>query len=205
VDRGRCTHARATFVSELYYDASNCYGGNTGDSNVTMGRIGWADALARNVTRDFSLFYDKLFNPILNDLFKTTWLYERYTCEGVPAHNNYYIEYPEVIVMFTREIVYGINLHLNYVSISPFVENANDFHYVIGNIDVLYSQQDIVLKLPGKGEQKQVIIGGLKSGTSYNIKSGSFSGKGVVDDKGVLAISSVPVGGNANDVHITRA
>src|SRR3569623_325116 len=50
IHKGPCTHAsisapRPTYVSERFYDAKNCYNGNTGDSAVTMGRIGWAEGL----------------------------------------------------------------------------------------------------------------------------------------------------------------
>ena len=35
VDSGTCTHTgRATYVSEVYYDAANCVGGNTGTMDV---------------------------------------------------------------------------------------------------------------------------------------------------------------------------
>lgn len=53
MDRGTCTHAgRATYVSEIEYGSKDCVGGNTGDSAVAMGRIGWQDALARQAVGD---------------------------------------------------------------------------------------------------------------------------------------------------------
>lgn len=42
IDHDYCAHAKATYVSERYYDSNNCYQHNTGDSNTTMGRIGLA-------------------------------------------------------------------------------------------------------------------------------------------------------------------
>lgn len=56
-------------VSEKYYDKNNCYLGNTGDSAVTMGRIGWADAMARRRVRDVEMFKNVLLLPIIQDMF----------------------------------------------------------------------------------------------------------------------------------------
>jgi hypothetical protein len=62
-----------------------------------MGRIGWVDALARLRVGDLATFESLLLEPIQNDLLNYTFLYERYTCQGVVAHNPWYIEYPEVV------------------------------------------------------------------------------------------------------------
>src|SRR5688572_20358195 len=82
-----------------------------------MGRIGWADGLARYRVGDTDTFTNLILEPIKQDMFASTWLYERYTCQvnqiskltqisiyeptltsflekGKPTHNPYYHEYP---------------------------------------------------------------------------------------------------------------
>lgn len=81
IDKDFCSHVRPTYVSEVYYDKDNCYDKNIGDSNTTMGRIGWTDGLARKILGQADEFYKYIFNPILNDLFKGTWITERYNCD----------------------------------------------------------------------------------------------------------------------------
>ena len=85
VDSGPCTHARATYVSEIYYNQSNCNGGNTGDSAVTMGRIAWLDGRARRLmgTKDAGeMARDVILAPLQEELLANTWMYERYQCGG---------------------------------------------------------------------------------------------------------------------------
>ena len=80
IDKGGCAHPRGTWVSEIYYDAQNCNGGNTGDSAITMGRITWADARARYQVGgpDAAAFFQNvLLQPLQQDTLDNTWLYER--------------------------------------------------------------------------------------------------------------------------------
>jgi len=85
MDGGKCTHAgRATYVSEKFYDKDNCVGGNTGDSAVAMGRIGWQDALARQAVGDAAaqdVFTNVLLGPLQRDALSRTWLPERFNCD----------------------------------------------------------------------------------------------------------------------------
>jgi hypothetical protein len=123
MDSGNCTHhGRATYVSEIYYNASNCVINNTGDSAVTMGRIAWQDALARQAVGDeaaISMFNDVILAPLQSDLLRRTWLPERYTCEGLDAHNEYYHEYPSTVAMMIYEVKYGISIQLSKVIVNP--------------------------------------------------------------------------------------
>ncbi|KAL0490443.1 4-hydroxy-tetrahydrodipicolinate reductase [Acrasis kona] len=142
---GKCVHGnvkkspRATFVSEIYYDAANCYGGNTGDSDITMGRIAWAEAHALVAMNDTSSFYQFILDPLIEDLNQHTWLYERYDCDSNPAHNSFYIEYPELIAMLVREIVFGIELGLNVIRINPHLPGGrSEFEYAVGDLLVEY-------------------------------------------------------------------
>lgn len=63
IDSNPYAHARATWVSEKPYTGSktDCYSdpvanGLCGDSNMTMARIGWVDALARKRYGDKATF-----------------------------------------------------------------------------------------------------------------------------------------------------
>jgi len=173
VDSGNCTHAgRATYVSERYYDAANCFLGNTGDSNIAMGRIAWGDGVARYRVGDTSTFYNKIYNPILNDLFRYTWLYERYDCQGKFAHNPYYHEYPETIFMLMHEVVFGIRIGLGTVRIAPFPETPGpvSYTYGVGNTYITYSQDQVSVLIPGAGA-KNFTIERLLPSTNYVITS----------------------------------
>ena len=95
IDRGKCAHAgRATYVSEIPYGCKDCVNCNTGDSAVSMGRIGWQDAWARKTvgTRAAALVFEQvLLGPLQADLLRRTWLPERFNCDGSDAHNAFYV------------------------------------------------------------------------------------------------------------------
>jgi len=176
VDGGKCTHAgRATYVSEIYYNASNCFIGNTGDSAVTMGRIAWGDGVARYRVGDTKTFYNAIFNPLLNDLLRNTWLNERYTCQGTPAHSAYFHEYPEMLFMLMHEVIFGVNIGLNSVRISPFPENPGptNYTYGVGSFYIAYSQDLVILIVPGSSS-KNITIEQLHPSTNYDIKQTPF-------------------------------
>jgi hypothetical protein len=171
IDSGSCTHAgvsagqpRPTWVSEKYYGPTDTYGGNTGDSAVTMGRIGWADGHARRAAGDLATFDNLILNPIQQQVDTATWLPERYDCSGDPAHSPYYHEYPEMTVMLMREVRYGINLGLGTVTIDPF--GPSSFSYHLGDVNVDYSQRYLTLNLPGSGARAYTITG-LARNASY--------------------------------------
>jgi hypothetical protein len=166
VDAGPCTHGRATWVSERFYGPADTYGGNTGDSATTMGRIAWADAHARARVGDHATYEQKILDPIRSDLLARTWLTERYDCAGNPIRTPYYHEYPELVVMLLRELTYGIQLGLGTVTIDPFGPSA--FQYHVGDVDVGYSAQALDLRLPGSGD-RQFDVHGLTPGASYTV------------------------------------
>jgi hypothetical protein len=195
---GNCTNAaagkgqpRAAWVSEKYYDRNNCYGGNTGDSEVTMGRIAWAEAHAMKRTNNVAGIYDLVLNPLIGELLKYTWMYERYTCQSTPTHNNFYIEYPELIVMLLREIVYGINIGLTSVKIEPNLpKDKPSYKYRIGLVSVDYSQNSVSINAPGSGDKQYTISGMVpdtvysQSTTSSDVKSSTTDIKS--DSNGIL-------------------
>lgn len=169
VDSGVCTHGRATFVSERYYGKDDTTRGNTGDSWCSMGRIGWFDALARQRYGDQKTFDKLLLDPLIGDVNRWTWLHERYHCDGTPETNrtSHYFEYPSVTAMMIRFIRYGIKLDFQDVTIAPF--GPENFEYHVGNVDVKYSMDEVVLSVPGVG-MRTINIEGLRSSGTYEFK-----------------------------------
>lgn len=162
--------------SEVIYTGSktDCYSGSgnsadvCGDATVTMARIGWVDALARKRVGDITMVKDTLLQPIINDLNKSMWLYERYDANGNPAHNGYYFEYPSFVAMVLREVVYGINISPMQVEIQPLSHDS------LGNIDVEYAADKVLMSLPGRQEdskEKQVMIYHMSPSSSYLIST----------------------------------
>jgi hypothetical protein len=143
VDSGKCTHTgRATWVSEIEYNASNCVNGNVGDSAISMGRIAWQDALARQAVgtpQAAQVFDSQILGPLQRDLLARTWLPERFDCTGKDAHNAYYFEYPSVVAMLVFEVKYGIAIRMTEVVVNP-IEPGESFHLVLGSFDIFRNQ-----------------------------------------------------------------
>ena len=187
VDGGPCTHARATFVSERYYGPEDTYNGNVGDSDITMARIAWADGHARAVMGDIETFKQRIINPLRADMFATTWLYERYDCQGREAHNPFYHEYPEILVMLLREVSFGINLHFGTVVIRP--SGRTRFHYHVGNLQVDYAPEAIAILLPECGE-RQFSIASLPPNSQYQVNGQGLDCVVATDAEGVLSFTA---------------
>lgn len=154
VDGGKCTHAgRATYVSEVFYDKSNCVGGNTGDSAVAMGRIGWQDAMARRAVGDAAaadVFSRVLLAPLQADLLRRTWLPERFTCDGQDTHNEYYFEYPAVVSLMLFEAKYGVEIAMTKVVVDPLAPPAGGFDLAVGFLHVGWSPTAFRFAIAGK-------------------------------------------------------
>eukprot|EP00727_Mastigamoeba_balamuthi_P014318 m51a1_g9510 hypothetical protein (1845) ;mRNA; f:691990-699199 len=183
VDGGKCTHSRATWVSESYYGPSECYGGNTGDSATTMGRIGWADALARKRYGDKRTFTDKLLEPLLHDLITTTWMTERYDCDGQAIRTPYYYEYPSVVAIMLHEVGYGISVGLRTVSVEPLA--FDDWTYSLGPMTISYTPTRVTFdSIRGSGV-KSFIVAGLKKNVPFAISiNGEVTTRGRTDPSG---------------------
>ena len=188
IDSGTCTHARATYVSERYYGVENCYNGNIGDSSCTMARIGWADGHARAVVGDIDALEQRIIEPLRADLFISTWLTERYNCQGNGIRTPYYHEYPEVLVMLLREVVFGIKLGWGEVVVQPAA--PTNYHYQVGNVRVDFSPRAVSLLLPGSGE-RQFTIHHLLPNASYRIVVGGVESQARADVKGVLRFAGL--------------
>lgn len=138
VDSGACAHAgRATYVSEKIYGRDDCVGGNTGDSEVAMGRIGWQDSLARKAVGDAeaaAVFEGTLLSPLQHDLLARTWLPERFDCKGADAHNSYYFEYSSTVALMLYEVRYGISLTMTAVLVNPL--SGTNWDYAMGQLHI---------------------------------------------------------------------
>jgi hypothetical protein len=190
VDSGPCTHGRATWVSEKFYGPADTYNGNTGDSATAMGRIGWADALARRQVGDRATYRDAILDPLRSDLLERTWLTERYDCAGNAIRAQYYHEYPQVVAMLLREVTYGIELGIDTVTIDPFDSTAYD--YAIGNVAVSYSRRAVDINVPGSGDRR-FDIHGMDAGANYQVvTAGPHAQRQRVraDDQGILRFSA---------------
>ena len=180
IDKGRCPTAH-TFVSEKYYGRDDCWHQNIGDSWCGMGRIAWFDALSRKRVAQqlypsqpligkaqLAHFNDVLQKPLRDQVLKTTWMHERYYCNGTQQLNRtmYYFEYPSVQAILTHRIKYGIELGLTTHTIAPF--GKTDFVYNVGSIFVKYSQGLVALRLPGTGE-RNFVIHGMSPSAEYTL------------------------------------
>ena len=201
MDGGKCTHAgRATYVSEVFYDKENCVGGNTGDSAVAMGRIGWQDALARQAVGDAAAaatFSDVLLAPLQRDLLRRTWLPERFNCDGTDAHNSYYFEYPATVSLMLYEVKYGISLQMTRVLVNPLAAPSSGFDYFVGALWISYSPTAFHATLPpGHSGSRAFTVTRVQPGAWTVKPSGSDAFPVTVKADGVLSFSAA-VGGGA--------
>ena len=138
------------------YGPDDCYKKNTGDSAVAMARFWWVDQLARYVvgkTDGFGASYDK----IRSDLLAHTWLTERYDSEGKRTRAPYYHEYPEILTMVLREMIYGIDVKLDAVTIRPF--GTDRYDYNVGGLTVSFSRDAVRMTVPGSGTRTYKVHG----------------------------------------------
>lgn len=210
VDGGECTHVAPTFVSERFYGPSDCYLGNDGDSVVAMGRIAWADALARGRVRDVAGLDKYVIEPLSQAILQRTWGYERFACEpsrgvwGQPAHSPFFIEYGEVLAMVLREVRYGLRIGFTTVTVDPLLATpaSSSFVYTAGDqVRLAYNATNVCIQLPVSGP-KTWIVTGLHPNALYTPSpacqgddsggGGSGGGSGVrSSSEGVLTLSCV--------------
>jgi hypothetical protein len=170
LDAGAQTHPgmRGTWVSERRYEKEDCYGGNGGDSDVAMARIWWLDMATRVRIGDRKTF-KALLDNLESDLLRDVWMPERYDAAGMPAHNSYYHEYPEIISMVLREMRYGVHLGMMEVTIHPF--DATNFALRFGNLRVNYSPDAVTMEIPGSS-MREFNVGGLRPRLRYELSTG---------------------------------
>jgi hypothetical protein len=196
LDAGAQTHPgmRGTWVSERRYEKDDCYLGNDGDSDVAMARIWWLDMAARVRLGDRDTF-NTLLNGLESDLLRDVWMPERYDAAGLPAHNSYYHEYPDIVSMVLREMRYGVHVGLHEVTVQPF--GATNFDLRLGKLRVSYSPDAVSIAVPGSN-RRRVTVGGLRRRKGYTLSTGESV---ATDAEGTLRFSTY-FGGI---IHIRRA
>ena len=157
-----------TWVSERSYGKQDCYGGNVGDSDVTMARIWWLDMAARVQMADWTTFHS-LLKRVQDTILRDVWLPERYSAQGQPAHNPYYHEYPEVFSMILRTMLYGVQVGMRKVAIRPF--RAQPFSLHLGSLHIEYTDLRVALTVPGSSE-REFTIAGLIPDSRYMLSTG---------------------------------
>eukprot|EP00981_Chlorochromonas_danica_P009789 scaffold2822_cov192-Ochromonas_danica.AAC.2 len=199
IDRNSKAHVRATWCSELPYsgDACDCYivGGSVcGDSVVTLARIGYMDALARKKLGGYDSFIqDTLLQPLQDDLLQYVWLYERYNETGQQVRTPFYFEYPSLVVMLLREVVYGIHVNWTDFSIDPLLAH---YHLRTSGMEVVYGVEEVSVSLfsphgydPVKEElmSRNCLIHSLLPQLPYDVTNGEHKLVVATDERGTLA------------------
>lgn len=207
IDQGTCTHTgRATWVSEVMYNASNCVNGNIGDSAVSMGRIAWQDGLARQAIgsdQAATTFDQLILGPLQADVLKRTWLPERFDCQGRDAHSEQYFEYASVAGMLIFEIKYGIKLLPSSITIDPLGGNA--FVFEISGLQLSYSHTLVHIQLPTSHfGMRYITATGVSQGSwSWKVGSGPMN-KVTVGVDGILSFVVNDVSLGAIDASFTN-
>ena len=84
-----------------------------------MARVFLVDAMALRRVNDLFTFA-RMLATMQADQQRNTWMPERYNCEGLPTHDPFYHEYPEVIAMVIERVKYGISVGLGGVEVLPW-------------------------------------------------------------------------------------
>lgn len=175
---------RGTWVSLRRYDGEDCYLHNTGDSDIAMARLWWADLLARRAQGDRARFTE-LYEAVRSDLLELVWMRERYAAGGHMTRARGYHEYPGILDMMLREGICGIALDVLSADISPM--RSGPFVARFGEVRLEYSQDRVVVELPGDAP-RTVTVHGLVAAHAYS------SGKGAVvaDENGTVRVEAQP-------------
>ena len=170
LDSGPHTHpgGYGTWVSERRYEKPDCNLENDGDSDVTMGRIWWLDMAARVQLGDRATFA-ALLEKIENYELSNVWMPERFDAQGLPAHHDYFHEYPEFLAMVLREMRYGVHVGMREVTVHPF--DVQRFSLPLGTLRVDYSPAQVSLLIPGSSE-RNFTISGLIPERQYMLSTG---------------------------------
>lgn len=166
-------------LSPLCSCSANCESQNTGDSAVTMGRIAWADGLARKAVGDAAnaaFFNASILQPLQYELLSNTWMNERYDAQAAPTHNPFYIEYGEVVAMLLFEVKYGISVGFTYLTVDP-LSGVTDYEWSLGGFRVAYhAGGSFVAALPYSGT-KAFTVTRMAPGV-YTVSSDAGAGVG---------------------------
>jgi hypothetical protein len=113
---------------------------------------------------------------------------ERYDAAGLPAHNSYYHEYPDIVSMVLREMRYGVHVGMHEVTVQPF--GVTNFDLRLGKIRVSYSPDAVSIAVPGSS-RRGIVVGGLRRRKRYTLSTGEAV---ATDAEGTLRFSTY-VGG----------
>lgn len=189
LDEGPHTHpgGRGTWVSERRYEKDDCYGENDGDSDTAMARIWWLDMASRVRLGDHATF-ERLLDRMESDLLRDVWMPERYDADGMPAHNGYYHEYPDIVSIVLREMRYGVHVGMRDVMITPF--GSSKFEIQLGALHVKYSVDRVSISVPGSSA-RNFTIRGLRPNQLYFFSDGK---RLATDAGGTLHFRAPPAG-----------
>lgn len=190
IDSNPIAHVRATWCSEIAYsgDREDCYivGGSVcGDSVVTLARIGWADAWARKraSAADSDSIRSLLLAPLQEDLLRDVWLYERYDAQGQQIRTVFYFEYPSLVSVLLKEVIYGLRLSLGGVEVDPL--QRTPFAYRLGGMEVSYAPQRVHLRISNE-VRGSCLLHQLLPSTSYEVQQAGAKVTMVSDAQGSL-------------------
>jgi len=178
---------------------------------VSMGRIAYADALARQAVGGpaaAAAFEELVFQPLQDELLASTWLSERHQCQGLPTHNQYYIEMGEVVAMMLAEVRWGLRMGWANVTVAPL--STTTFTVSLFGLSVAYDATNPTVVLTATWPQsgsRQVVVGGLSAGGYVVSTAGGppFTPLHVtVGSDGLLVAPAVPIGPSVV-VTVTRA
>jgi hypothetical protein len=164
-----------------------------------MGRIAWADGLARKAVGDAAnaaFFNASILQPLQYELLSNTWMNERYDAQAAPTHNPFYIEYGEVVAMLLFEVKYGISVGFTYLTVDP-LSGVTDYEWSLGGFRVAYhAGGSFVAALPYSGT-KAFTVTRMAPGV-YTVSSATGAGAGGA------SVSLTRDGDGAEGVPITR-
>ena len=178
---------RGTWVSLRRYNSEDCYLQNTGDSDIAMARLWWADLLARRNLGDRNRFVE-LYEAVRADLLELVWMSERYSASGHLTRAHGYHEYPGILDMMLREGLCGISLNVRTVEIAPMRDEP--FEARFGDLHLQYSRDRVVLRVPGDAT-RNIPARGLIADRDYLCNGAKLT----TDRHGVAVLDAVPSGG----------
>ena len=191
-DTSPLTHpgGRGTWVSLRRYDGADCHLHNTGDSDIAMARLWWADLHARRRLGDRARFVE-LFEAVRSDLLDQVWMRERYAAGGHPTRAHGYHEYPGILDLMLREGLCGISLDVLSAEIAPMREAP--FSARFGEVGLDHAPDRVALRLPGDAPRR-ITVRGLIPGSRYRWESGVAD----ADQHGVVTVEVLPQQGSVS-------
>lgn len=206
VSQHPCAYAQPTWVSEVPYGPGDTYLNNTGDSNVAMGRIAWADALARRRVESLggNATVSRVVDPLVSYFRDNLWMPERFGCDAQPRHNMMYPEYPNVIAVLIKEIAIGVRVRLGEISIQPPPGKARPVVWRVGRHHVEMRDDYVAVhgfRHVGLGMNHVTVTAGPVAAGTWQVEGDTRAYE--VDASGLLSVNVT--GGSAQRAFDFRA